>query len=245
MTCFWIGINHVSHGLKKVTPDKRLTLELVSLMLLLITWCFTIPGIITLAQAGLHTELVRAVNYLTGNRSPVKIAGADCAASVEGGCEFNILKAVGNNIFVIFNTIYTIVSALLLILNLIFRKEFLTLGQRPQARQCEISGENDEMSTQYCCNICSPCNALRMFHHVEHRGAFIVNLVCACLGVEFYFSIPLVILTFSQTIISYLYAEDLVLCGLPVCCVYLLFVRRYPQEDMVDRDVKMDNVLSV
>jgi len=231
MTCFWIGINHVSHGVKKVSPDKRLTLELVSLVLLLITWCFTIPGIIILAEAGLHTELVRAVNYLTGNRSPVKVSGADCAASVAGGCEFNILKAVGNNIFVAFNTVYTILSAILLILNLIFRKEFLTLGTRPQARNCEYS---DRKSTEYCCDICSPCNALRMFHHVEHRGAFIVNLVCACLAVDFYFSIPLVILTLAQTIISYLYAEDVVYCGLPICCVYLLFVRRYPQEEMVD-----------
>jgi len=244
MTCFWVGINSNSHGVAKVKPGKRLTLELVSLVLVLVTWCFTIPGIILLGQSGLHTELVRGINLLTGNRSPVKVEGSDCAASVEGGCEFNIQKAIGNNIFVGFNTIYTIVTAFLLVLNLFFRKEFLRMGQKPLARNSEWV---ERKGHQFCCDICSPCNALRMFHHLEHRGAFLVNLVCAVLGVELYLSIPLVLLTFSQTIISYLYAEDVVLCGLPLCCVYLLFVRRYPQEEIEGMDLggRGEGVLSV
>ena len=52
MVCFWLGCNHVSHGLVKIKPSRRLTLELVSLVLLLITWCFTIPGIIMYSNTG-------------------------------------------------------------------------------------------------------------------------------------------------------------------------------------------------
>ena len=243
MACFWIGFNHVSHGVVKVKHGRRLTLELVSLVLVLITWCFTIPGIIMLSESG-TAEFVRVINYYTGNLSPIKVEGADCAASVEGGCELNLFKAFGSMLFVPFNTIYTIITAILVVLNIIYRKEYLKMGQKPLVGNSEWV---ERKGRQLCCDICSPCNALRMFHHLEHRGAFLVNLVCAILGVELYFSIPLVFLTLAQTIISYLYAEDVALCGLPICCAYLLFVRRYPQEDLEDMDMdqKMDGALSV
>ena len=246
MTCFWIGINHVSHGFTKIKPGKRLTLELLSLVLVLITWCFTIPGIVLLANAGIYNtmmdgkldfgQLMNIFTSLMGGESSTTQDEVD----LDGG--ISIFKALGNDIFVANNTIYTIVTAILLILNLFFRKEYLKMGQKPLPRNSEWA---QRKSRDNCCGICSPCNALRMFHHLEHRAAFIVNLLCAILGVDLYFSIPLVLLTFTQTIISYLYAEDIVLCGLPICCVHFLFIRRYPQEELGDMDHKMEGVLSV
>ena len=234
MTCFWIGFNHVSSGAVKVNPRRRLTLELVSFLLVLITWCFTISGIVMLSDSGTK-EFVRGINYYSGNRSPIKIDGAECAASVQGGCELNFVRAVGSTMFVAFNTIYTIVTFILVILNIAYRKEYLKMGQKPLVGNSEWV---ERKGRQLCCDICSPCNALRMFHHLEHRGAFLINLACAIMGVELYFSIPLVFLTFTQTIISYLYAEDVAICGLPICCAYLLFVRRYPQEELDDMDMR-------
>jgi len=236
MTCIWIGINHDSEGIKKVGPQRRLTLELISFVLLLISWCFTISGIIVLDDFA-RNQFNTAINYLTGNRSPFKIKGTDCAASVAGGCDINITKAVGTSIFVSFNGIYTIVTFFLAILNVIYRREYLKPGQRPLGSNVEWA---ERKNRQCCFEICTPCNALRIFHHLEHRGAFIVNLICAILGVDFYFSIPLVILTLAQTILSYLYAEDIALCGIPICCFYLLFIRRYPKEDS-DIEMRVDD----
>ena len=84
-----------------------------------------------------------------------------------------------------------------------------------------------------------------LFHHLEHRAGFIVFLVCAILRVELYFTVPLILLTFAQVIISYLYADDIVLCALPLCCVQFLFIRRYPQEEFGGMDAKMEGVISV
>jgi hypothetical protein len=163
---------------------------------------------------------------------------------VQGGCELNFVRAVGSTMFVAFNTIYTIVTFILVILNITYRKEYLKMGQKPLVGNSEWV---ERKGRQLCCDICSPCNALRMFHHLEHRGAFLINLACAIMGVELYFSIPLVFLTFTQTIISYLYAEDVAICALPICCAYLLFVRRYPQEELDDMDMrqKHENSLNV
>jgi len=240
MPCFWIGFNHVSTGLVKVSPRRRLILELVSLVLMVITWCFTISGIILLNGSG-GQQFNRVINYYTGNRSPIKVKGSECASSIPGGCEMNIYEAVGTSIFVPFNTIYTIITFILVILNLIYRKEYLKIGQKPQATNSEWV---ERKGRQFCFDICSPCNALRMFHHLEHRAAFVINLVCAILGVKLYFSIPLTLITFAQTIISYLYAEDVTLCGVGICCIQLLFVRRYPQEDFDTLDMDQKNMRS-
>eukprot|EP00092_Neocalanus_flemingeri_P005288 GFUD01005692.1.p1 GENE.GFUD01005692.1~~GFUD01005692.1.p1 ORF type:complete len:245 (-),score=46.20 GFUD01005692.1:71-805(-) len=226
MACFWIGFNHHSFGPVKVKPRRRLSLELVSFVLVLITWCFTISGIVTLSDSGTK-EFVRGINYYTGNL--IKTKGTECAASVPGGCEVNFVRAVGSTLFVAFNTIYTIVTFIFVVLNIIYRKEYLKMGQKPLVRNTEWA---ERKGRQFCCDICTPCNALRMFHHLEHRGAFVINLACAIMGVELYFSIPLTLLTLAQTIISYFYAEDIALCGFGICCAYLLFVRRYPQEEL-------------
>jgi len=237
MPCFWIGFNHVSTGLVKVSPRRRLMLELVSLVLMVITWCFTISGIILLSDSG-GQQFIRVINYYTGNRSPIKVKGAECASSIPGGCDMDIFQLVGTNIFIGFNIVYTIVTFLLVILNLVYRKEYLKIGQKPQVTNSEWV---ERKGRQFCCDICSPCNALRMFHHLEHRAAFLINLICAILGVKLYFSIPLTLITFAQTIISYLYAEDVVLCGSGACCIHLMFIRRYPQEDFDTLDMEEKN----
>merc|ERR1711874_151 len=73
MTCWWIGCNHVSDGLVKINPSKRLVLELVSFILLLITWCFTIPGIVLLLDQNLGALLLEGKihSWLEG-RAPKK-----------------------------------------------------------------------------------------------------------------------------------------------------------------------------
>jgi len=259
MTCFWIGCNHFSYGLKKIQPGRRLALELVSLVLVLITWCFTIPGIVILRYEGFQhaimQDLGQLMNVLYAVMEVLQNANPEDGVTLEqenGGkinikgdsalAGKNVLKAFGSDIFVIYCTIYTIITAIFLVLNLFFRKEYIKLGQKPLPRSSEWV---DRKKRDNCCNICTPCNALRMFHHLEHRAGFIIFLVCACLGVNPAFSVPLVLLTFAQVIISYLYAEDIVLCALPLCCVQFLFIRRYPQEEMGGMEHKMEGVLSV
>jgi len=238
MTCWWIGCNHVSDGLVKINPSKRLVLELVSFILLLITWCFTIPGIVLLLDQNLGAlllegkihfgQLFQLLKLLVGGESTKE---EDEMANIIGDADeesISIFKATGNSIFVPFSIVYTVWTAILLGLNLFYRREYLTCGERPEPKSSEWADRKDRDN---CCKICSPFNALRMFHHMEHRAAFIVYLVCVIMGVDLYFSIPLLLLTFAQTIISYLYAEDIVLCGLPLCCVQLFFIRRYPKEE--------------
>ena len=251
MVCFWLGCNHISYGMVKIKPSRRLSLELVSLVLILITWCFTIPGIIMYSNTGVGRlkpqEVINIfttiVDMITGRDD-----GSHLSFQLWGRDEnneiyvINIFKAIGHDIFAANCAIYTIISAFFLVLNLFYRKEYLKLGQKPLPLGSEWVARNKRDN---CCTIFSPCNALRMFHHLEHRAGFIVNIVCATFGVELYFTIPLILLTFTQIIISYLYAEDIVLCTFPLCCVQLFFIRRYPQEEFGDKDKKMEEVLSV
>jgi len=229
------GGNHVSHGLAKINPSKRMVLEMVSFILILVTWCFTIPGIVLLAKAGVVHSLIEGkidFGQLFNLLTKLVSSGDEDAPTIEKmpegvNGEISIFKAVGNNIFVASNIFYTIITLIFMILNLIYRRDYLKMSDRPEPKTTEWADRKDK---DHCCGICIPCNGLRMFHHLEHRAAFIVNLLCAIMGVDLYFSIPMVLLTFAQTIISYLYAEDIVLCGMPLCCVQLLFIRRYPKD---------------
>jgi len=275
MVCFWIGCNHVSHGLKKIKPGKRLALELVSLVLLLITWCFTIPGIAIytntgiqdfmnklskddgsginlgalievlgkvanamanmLGEAPVHTEEDKK---MTAQLDEYDKAGLFKGSNLEGTSSgLTVVKAFGHDVFVAACTTYTIITFFLLILNLFYRKEYLKPGQKPLPRNSEWV---DRPKTDKCCSICSPLNALRMFHNSQHWYGFFIFIVCALLQVELYFTIPLILLCFTQIIISYLYAEDIMLCALPLCCVSLYFIRRYPQEEFGGMEHKME-----
>jgi len=260
MVCFWIGCNHVSHGLTKIKPGARLTLELVSLVLLLITWCFTIPGIALYTNTGLQAVFMdgtadfgqvmnllgNMMNFMGGIMGEEKpLNTKDWEKDSEGTVlehGVRLEKALGHDVFVAFCSLYTIYGAFFLILNLIFRKEYLKLGQKPLPRSSEWA---DRPKRDNCCGICTPCNGLRMFHNSYHFWGLFGFIICAILQVELYFTIPLILLTFAQVIISYLYAEDIVLCTLPLCCVSLYFIRRYPKEEFGGMDHKMEGVLSV
>ena len=252
MGFFWIGCNHVSHGLKEIKPGKRLILELVSLVLLLITWCFTIPGIFLYKNTGVATHFMNGtldfwqlMNIFTtiinmifkGENGEEVIKMKDNPN--EGPSGVSIFKALGHYIFAVNCAFYTIITAVFLVLNIIYRREYLKCGDKPVPRNTEWA---DRPKRERCFALCCPWNGLRMFHHLEHRAGFIVFLVCAILGVELYFTIPLILLTFAQIIISYLYAEDIMLCALPICCVNLYFIRRYPQEEFGGMEHKMDTL---
>jgi len=276
MVCFWIGCNHVSHGLKKIKPGKRLVLELVSLILLLITWCFTIPGIAIYTNTGIQEfinrlsegdgsgvnfaalmdvlgKVMNALSGILGDGSvqyteedkkefeklnQIDELGGFKGSNLEGtSTGLTVVKAFGHDVFVMACTTYTIITFFLLILNLFYRKEYLKPGQKPLPRNSEWV---DRPKSDKCCSICSPLNALRMFHNSQHWYGFFIFIVCALLQVELYFTIPLILLCFTQIIISYLYAEDIMLCALPLCCVSLYFIRRYPQEEFGGMEHKME-----
>merc|ERR1712059_63068 len=128
----------------------------------------------------------------------------------------------------------------LLVIHIIYRRRMLgcgggeDIGDRPD--WAERPGR------EFCCSICTPSSSLMMFHHLEHRFAFLLNLVCLLLGVPLPASLPLVVVTLIQTILSYLYSEDLALCGLNLCCLHLVWVRRTPRdhgdEEMVGQEDK-------
>ena len=100
----------------------------------------------------------------------------------------------------------------------------------------------------FCFDICNPLNGLRMFHHLEHRAAFLFNLIAFALtlmtdlsfnpspetskllSTTLGYSITLCLLTLCQSFLSYFYAEDVALCGMSCCCFHFWFIRRYPQE---------------
>lgn len=280
MVCFWIGCNHVSHGLKKINPGKRLVLELVSFILLLITWVFTLSGIGIYANTGVQDYINRitkaketgeatgvdwgsllsvlgdVINGLSsilgeegienkGYEIKDDLKGLEDAGLLKGsGLEgtssgLTIVKVFGHDVFVVACSTYTIITFFLLILNLIYRKEYLKPGQKPLPRNSEWV---DRPKKDNCCAICTPLNGFRMFHNSQHWYGFFIFIVCALLQVELYFTIPLILLCFAQIIISYLYAEDIMLCALPLCCVNLYFIRRYPQEEFGGMEHKMDTL---
>ena len=56
-----LSLQHITFLVKikiKIEPENRLTLEPVSLVLVIFTWCFTIPGIVLLANKGVHNALM-------------------------------------------------------------------------------------------------------------------------------------------------------------------------------------------
>ena len=147
MACFWIGCNHVSHGLTKINPSKRLLLELVSLVLLLITWCFTIPGIFLYRNTGVATAFMEGtldfgeimgiftsiVNIIFKGENGEELINLRADPN-EGSGGLSIFKALGHDIFAVNCAFYTIITAFFLVLNIFFRKEYLKLGQKPLPR---------------------------------------------------------------------------------------------------------------
>merc|ERR550519_2354352 len=135
--------------------------------------------------------------------------------------------------FVIGNIVYTIVTFVLAIVNLIYRRDIIS-RQSVAGRPIRSEWKEREKK-EYCFDICNPLNGLRVFHHLEHRGAALINLiVVVCSAIELSsstqnmyssaddtallstllgFSSCILVLTLIQTFLSYFYAEDVALCG--------------------------------
>lgn len=222
MGFFWIGINHTSHGIIKVSSKKRLVLELISGIILLISWFIIGFGI---------KEAVITPDSWERRDSNHYVLDLDRISAV--------------SVFVVGNGVYLITTFVLVIFNLIYRRGILMKNSAVPRSEWMERGKHD-----ICFDICNPLNGLRIFHHLEHRGAFLINLAVMFLRISelnrvgsftvgefigdniFCFAVVLMVIKLVQSLLSYFYAEDVALCGLPICgCFHFWFIRRYPQEE--------------
>ena len=107
-----------------INPSKRLLLELVSLVLLLITWCFTIPGIFLYRNTGVATVFMEGtldfseimgiftsiVNMIFKGENGEKLISLREDPN-EGSGGLSIFKALGHDIFAVNCAFYTIITA--------------------------------------------------------------------------------------------------------------------------------------
>lgn len=260
MGCFWIGINHTSHGLLKVSPRRRLLLELISLILLVISWCVIVPGVIHVGTiyvdniqempdqiqvkgSNFHEDTFKRSAYGFDEYRDAEIRDwiVENPPYVPDRTGSLVVELYAVVAFMLANSVYLVVTIFLAILNLIYRKDILlkkTMVGRSEWKERE--------KNELCFDICNPLNGLRMFHHLEHRGAFLINLFVFGFTITAFsisssedtkllktilgYSSTMCLITLAQTFLSYFYAEDVALCGMSCCCVHFWFVRRYPQE---------------
>jgi len=221
MACLWVSINHSSHGLVKISRNKRHQLEFASSLLLLLTWSIIVPAIF---------QVVSCIPF----------------QPQEPHDHLNYSKWAAI-IFLIGNGAYLLTTLILAFMNLAHRKDLI----------CGTSSEGkpdlkDHEKIEYCCDICNPLDSLRISHHLQHRFLLMACILiffsfwkwnqCSeveqagemekiVMGYIIIFTIPLCVLSVVQCILSYLYAEDIALCGVNICCVLqLLFIRRYPKD---------------
>lgn len=240
MAFLWVGMNHSSHGLVKISRSKRHQLELASGILLLVTWCIIVPAIY---------QVVSCIPFQP--HEPHDHLNYSKWAAV---------------IFLIGNGAYLLTTLVLAIMNLAYRKDLICGIPVPQNGK---SDWKDHGKIEYCCDIWNPLDALRISHHLQHRFLFVACLFIffsfwkwsKCSEVEnageietlvmeyiLIFTIPLSMLSLAQCILSYLYAEDIALCGVNICCVLqLLFIRRYPKDsdDIVMTNDQIDHATTI
>jgi len=232
MVCFWIGLNTESTACS-FSPSRRLLLELVSFIIQVVVWIITLTGLILIGDSGFQ-ELSVGLNYLTGNRSP--LGGDKFTSSSIQPSEVSVNRALAASVFLVGNLSYLLATLVLACLSLYYRRAFISLANRPQP---QATGYMKREQLETCTAICTPCNGLRIFHHLEQRGGFLTNLVVLvlCLIVlssgtsvpgALWLSVPLCLLCCIQMVLACIYTEDVALCGVGACCVYLLWVRRSP-----------------
>ena len=232
--CIWLGVNHKGKGIFPVGQRSRSILQIGSLVVQAVFWVVAITGIVVVGRDSLENveKLKQELNELekekfVHNLSPNFSEHDHDEINEENFVlkRSNLTSAIDSTIatliiFSVGNTLYTVISMLLVIAIAIarWRKEIPSYDH------------NEREHIQLCFDICHPCDSLKIWHHILHRNAFMLNIISICIGADLIFSIPCTILCFIQCILSYLYSEDIVLFGAPCCCFQFWFIRRYPNE---------------
>ena len=124
--------------------------------------------------------------------------------------------------FVLFcggNSVYVVVSITLVLARLLKKKNTPT-EWIPRKK------------VEYCGKIISPqFNGLDLFHYLVHMLALAINIGAAFCGADRYLSISMIIITFIQSILSYLYSTDIAICFCFCFCVNIFLVRRLPSSE--------------
>ena len=239
--CFWVGVNHTGKGVLPVEKRQREILQLVSLGVQVVFWIFAVIAIVIVGMDNLanlehlEDELDKLEEELdmdkfSYNSSPNKSE----ATQKDGLKKMDYYEYYGDkrtnltnemesriNSLVVFcggNSLYILLSMITAISSLV--SQMKKTGEDP--------GPREHAQIELCFDICQPCDSFRIFHHILHRSAFIINFMTIFIGTDIIFSLPCTIICFIQCIISYFYAEDIVLCGVPFCCFQFWFIRRYP-----------------
>ena len=123
--------------------------------------------------------------------------------------------------FVLFfggNSVYVVVSLTMVLARVVEEKRSRQWEWVPRKR------------VEYCREIVTPGYAgLGLFHHLIHRLAMIVNIAAAFSGADAFLSSFMVIITFLQCILSYLYSTDIALCNCCCLCINIVLIRRQPR----------------
>ena len=123
--------------------------------------------------------------------------------------------------FVLFcggNSVYVVVSLTMVLARVVEEKRGRQWEWVPRKR------------VEYCREIVTPgYSGLGLFHHLTHRLAMIVNIVAAFSGADALLSSFMVIITFLQCILSYLYSTDIALCNCCCLCINIVLIRRQPR----------------
>ena len=235
--CFWVGINHTGKGLWPLGKKNRDVLQIVSLAVQIVFWIYAIIAIVIVAKDNLENldilteELEKLEEDLDMDRYTYNPSPNISKPSINqmeyyeyyGDKRSNITSEMESRInsVVVFcggNTLYTLMSMFIALVSMV--------SQISKTR--DDQGPREHAQIELCFDICQPCDSFRIFHHILHRSAFVLNFMSIFIGTHLMFSVPCTAICLIQCIISYLYAEDIVLCGVPFCCFQFWFIRRYP-----------------
>ena len=88
---------------------------------------------------------------------------------------------------------------------------------------------------EYCKDIVSPgYGRLGLFHHLVHRLAWCVNMAAVFSGADVFLSSFMIILTFLQSVLSFLYSTDIAVCNFWCFCFNIFCIRRHPRRTQED-----------
>merc|ERR1711874_676798 len=86
------------------------------------------------------------------------------------------------------NTLYTLVSMFIAIVSMVSQIN----------KPAEDPGPKEHAQIELCFDICQSRDSLRIFHHILHRSAFVLNFMSIFIGAHLIFSVPCTVICFIQ-----------------------------------------------
>ena len=203
---FCIGYNYTGLGLCTLHSYNRRRVEVVSFCMQVLCWVVVLPGMWVVGDSFYNS----GGQYVPMNRQHLDESRDTYVEDVWEICSF-VLFCGGNSV-------YVMVSLTLVLARVMEKKKNRQWEWVPRKK------------IEYCGDMISPgFRGLGLFHYQLHTVAMAVNVAALYSGADVYLSSFMVIITFLQCILSYLYSTDIAICHCCCQCFSIFLIRRHPR----------------